>query len=150
MNVTVIGNFDVTTQSIEPAFQSTGTWYEFFSGTTIEVSDVNAAIELQAGEYRLYTTVEIESPGILYGIDAPKFSTNSIAIYPNPVKDKLIIEGIDSKSECDVYTIDGKLVKKIQLNGLYNEVNVENLKSGIYFIRIKTDRELITRKIIIE
>jgi len=54
--VTLLGNFGVTEQSINPAFQQTGSWHEFFSGEELQVSNTSDPIMLQPGEYRLYST----------------------------------------------------------------------------------------------
>ncbi len=69
MDVTIIGNFDTYPQSIDPAFTRTGTWYDYFSGKSIEVSDVHMPIDLDISEYRIYTTVSLETPDL---ISAPK------------------------------------------------------------------------------
>ena len=38
MDVGVLGNFDLSPQTIDPNFTKTGTWYEFFKGTTLDVT----------------------------------------------------------------------------------------------------------------
>ena len=55
MKVTLLGNFDVVERSITPYFQETGTWYEFFTGNEMFVSNTTDPITLQPGEYRLYS-----------------------------------------------------------------------------------------------
>ena len=84
MDVVVLGNFDVTTGSIDPAFQSTGDWYEYFSGETLSVTDVNAAIELAPGEYRIYTTAPLDQPQLT---STTALSTvSAFAVTPNPAR----------------------------------------------------------------
>lgn len=56
--VTLIGNFDVVAQNIIPYFQQTGTWYEYFTGEIRNVTSTTDPINLQPGEYRLYSTSE--------------------------------------------------------------------------------------------
>lgn len=56
MDVVVLGNFEVTTEFIDPTFTKTGIWYEYYTGAQLKVSNTNKLIPLQAGEYRLYTT----------------------------------------------------------------------------------------------
>jgi glycosidase len=53
--ITLIGNFDVVAQNITPFFQQTGTWYEYFTGEVRNVSSTTDPINLQPGEYRLYS-----------------------------------------------------------------------------------------------
>lgn len=53
--VTIIGNFGVTTQSINPDFQETGVWYEFLKeNKKYVVTDTQSAIVLAPGEFRVF------------------------------------------------------------------------------------------------
>jgi len=61
LSVTVVGNFDVVTQTVVPAFQSAGTWYNYLAGTSRMVTDVNAPLTLQPGEYAVYTSKPVSS-----------------------------------------------------------------------------------------
>lgn len=54
-NVTIIGNFGMTAQDIDPEFQQTGVWYEFLNNNLKRVVlDANEAIRLQPGEFRIF------------------------------------------------------------------------------------------------
>ena len=75
MDVRIIGNFEVEAGEISPQFSQTGNWYEFFSGEEINVTDVNISINLEPGEYRIYTTKQLSVPDI---ISAPIASNVSI------------------------------------------------------------------------
>jgi 1,4-alpha-glucan branching enzyme len=63
MNIHIIGNFDVESQSKVPSFSPQGTWYEYFTGTEINTPE---SMTLAAGEYRLYTNKKI--PGFEYAV----------------------------------------------------------------------------------
>lgn len=53
--VTIIGNFGVTAQNINPTFQQTGVWYNFLNGNLKQiVTNITATISLQPGEFRIY------------------------------------------------------------------------------------------------
>ncbi|MDX1670823.1 MAG: alpha-amylase family glycosyl hydrolase, partial [Balneolaceae bacterium] len=69
MEVSVIGNFDVTNGSIQPAFSTSGPWYNYFTGDTLNVSDTDTTITLKPGEFHIYTTQKFEAPeeGLLPG-----------------------------------------------------------------------------------
>ena len=64
MDVRVIGNFDLQRRSIDPNFSKTGTWYDYFTGQAITVTDINALIDLEAGEYHIYTTKQLSVPDV--------------------------------------------------------------------------------------
>ena len=67
----------------------------------------------------------------------------SIKIYPNPVKEKLQIESGDlTIRKVEILDITGKIVE--------NSTNVSALSSGIYFVRLETDKGIITRKFVKE
>lgn len=86
MNATVLGNFDVTLQSLDPSFQHTGKWYEYFSGDSITVSDVHSTLALDAGAYRIYTDKKLTTPEIPDAMQQPgtDISLQSLSVYPNP------------------------------------------------------------------
>lgn len=58
-NVEIIGNFDVIPIPTVVVFPSTGTWYDNFSGTSINVTNVNYNVTLAPGEYHVYSTVPL-------------------------------------------------------------------------------------------
>ncbi len=71
--------------------------------------------------------------------------TNNLLLYPNPVLDKLIIKGLSNISEVYIYNLLGKL---ILLEKNKTEINLENIKSGIYIIKIRDESRDIIRKFI--
>jgi glycosidase len=58
-NVEIVGNFDVVSQPATITFPSTGTWYDNFSGTSINVTSVNYAMTLAPGEYHVYSSTPL-------------------------------------------------------------------------------------------
>ncbi|MCC5353884.1 hypothetical protein LMP63_13905, partial [Staphylococcus aureus] len=53
-NVVVLCNFSVANLTIIPAFPYTGTWYNLMDNTSINVTDVNAAIAINSGQFLVY------------------------------------------------------------------------------------------------
>jgi hypothetical protein len=93
MDVVILGNIHVQPISFVPGFNKTGTWYEYFTSTSLNVTDLNAQITLQPGEYRIYTTLQLPAPDLSPVIP---LSTDEIEItrflddpglrtYPNPM-----------------------------------------------------------------
>lgn len=53
--VTIIGNFGITAQEINPEFQQSGVWYEFLnSNLKYIVTDISGPISLAPGEFRIF------------------------------------------------------------------------------------------------
>ena len=68
-----------------------------------------------------------------------------ISIYPNPVIDKLFVQGLSNPTKISVYNILGKLVFSKTTS---SEINVDNLQSGIYILKIVDNQKEIVRRFI--
>lgn len=78
----VIGNFGMAAEPIAPLFTQTGTWYDYFSGDSISVTDVNATVNLAAGQWHIYTTIRL-SEGLPLTVEV---FDNPVTITPFPFK----------------------------------------------------------------
>ena len=76
---------------------------------------------------------------------AIELTAEEISIFPNPVIDKLIIQGFSQSvtaENCRVYSVDGK---RFEIHVLENNIlDASNLENGIYFLRIETKEESAT------
>lgn len=151
MNITIIGNFDVTQKTINPQFQQAGTWYDYLWGDSITVTDVSANITLQPGEYHVYTSVKLPTPYIV-PVSAPLNSQYFQAeIFPNPADDKLNIFSGSVLRKVEIHDISGRLFMEIPVQpATESEIDVSPLKKGIYFIKLTDSQgEILVRKLVI-
>jgi len=88
MDVRIVGNFDVIEGSISPSYSKTGSWYDYFSGKEITVTDQNATVLLAPGEYHIYTTKQLVIPEV---ISAPKAS--NVLISGTSTEDEILTAG---------------------------------------------------------
>ena len=79
------------------------------------------------------------------GIDGVEELT-SFRIYPNPVNDRLYIKAEVEIEEVVVYDVYGR--QQTTDNRQQSIVDVSELNSGIYFVRIKTVDEVVTKRFI--
>lgn len=127
-DVLILANFDVTAQNVSTGFPYAGTWYNLMDNTTINVTDVNAPINLPAGEYRIYgnktANLAIE--------DFEKGST--VNLYPNPVSNHFTLNTAVSKVQ--IYSVSGQLVKSFASNGNVDfQFGVSELQTGLYIVK---------------
>jgi hypothetical protein len=162
MNAAIIGNFDVTAGSINPAFQSAGWWYEYFSGDSLNVTNVNALINLQPGEYRLYTSKKLIPFNIITDVkeEEPNINTEFILYqnYPNPFNPGTVIGyqlPVSGHVQLKVYDVLGRevatLVDEFKPAGNYNytfSIINYTLPSGVYFYRLSSNGSVQTRKMV--
>lgn len=73
-----------------------------------------------------------------------------IQIYPNPVKDKLIIENIKNIEieSISLINLNGQIVK--QFNSLGTQLDISDISSGLFFLKITYKNGELIEKIMIE
>lgn len=62
-------------------------------------------------------------------------SENEVMLFPNPVSDRLNMKGIKKTSDFEIFSTDGKLIRK----GKYSPsqtIDVSRLKVGVYYLKI--------------
>jgi hypothetical protein len=107
---------------------------------------------------KYYTQVKNES-GVFVNFDKYEYSwseildvediKNQVVIHPNPTTDILTLSGIESSECVEIFIIDltGKTVyQKKSVND--HVLDIRNLQSGLYFLRIKTAKTTKTGKFI--
>jgi len=98
---------------------------------------------------------------ILNKVFTPKtFSTTSsignqqlsdgFELYPNPVKNGLlsILSKSNTIKNISIYDVIGKQVYQKKTTAI--QINVSNLKSGLYFVKVVQDGKIATRKLVVE
>ena len=68
-----------------------------------------------------------------------------LTVYPNPASTTLYIQGAQV-SEVNIYSILGKLERSIVRTDI-QEVDVQGLDSGIYILKMTTDKGVLNKKI---
>lgn len=152
MNVTIIGNFDVSEGNIIPSFQETGIWYDYFSGDSIVVNRVTEPIGLQAGEYHIYTTTRLQLPNFVSINEIIYDTKGKVDIYPNPAKGKVNINIKDDfKGEASLILFDmhGRMLKDVKISSKQTIMDIEGLDMGLYLLNVVTDGITYVNKIMI-
>ncbi|SDM42662.1 Por secretion system C-terminal sorting domain-containing protein [Catalinimonas alkaloidigena] len=145
MHVTIVGNFDVTTAELSPAFQQTGTWYDFFAADSITVTDTAAALTLRPGEFKLYTSEKLPAPPAGLAPYGPVTATpGSLAqgaplrLYPNPSAGQLTVEAAQALTHLTVRDVLGRVVQEQDVTGSQVSLQVGSLPSGLYIVEATT------------
>jgi len=73
-----------------------------------------------------------------------------IEIFPNPVVDKLKIMGLGTSSDIRIYNIHGQELFRTHMKEEAGELDLSELSSGLYLIKVETERETVTRQLIKE
>ncbi|HZM13991.1 MAG TPA: alpha-amylase family glycosyl hydrolase, partial [Bacteroidales bacterium] len=160
MDVVVLGNFDLSPQTIDPNFTKTGTWYEFFKGTTLDVTAAsqNTPISLMQGEYRLYTSKQVTRPSFLTGIEDVETDDSNAGllfdVYPNPFVEEAQIsftgENAYQPHTVEIFSADGARVRIIACPAGISELPLDgaDFSGGIYYVRVTSGRLYSVKKVI--
>jgi hypothetical protein len=149
MHVLVLGNFDVQPTSGSARFTHPGWWYEYWTGDSTYVENINQVLTFEPGDYRLYTDVRLENPDISTGLDKKylrsETSSFKLHIYPNPVSNKIHLGSagvLSGKVLISLHDISGRKIyeKKIPswLPGHTEVIDSSVLGKGIYIVRMES------------
>ncbi len=137
--VVAVGNFGLTSMDANITFPATGTWYDYFAETTYPVTSTTMSISLQPGEYKLFTSRQMEVPHITTATQEIEITPSEIRIFPNPCAGELYVNSPVSVDSYRIFSIDGKLVSVSNPSQTDFLVNTERLKPGFYILQIWDD-----------
>ena len=69
-----------------------------------------------------------------------------VAVYPNPTAARFTIEG-EGLSHVSVYNTLGQMVYEANCEGNMTDVNLGSVETGIYMVRIATEKGIVTKRI---
>lgn len=98
------------------------------------------------GSYNVNFYLKSCHVGIINTID----NSSNIQIYPNPAKSSISINLPVAliNSEINIYNLNGQLLQTDQLNNSINTVSIKNLSSGVYIIKLKSDKEILVKRFV--
>ncbi len=81
------------------------------------------------------------------GTNIGKHEKVKLSVFPNPTRDIFNIESNEKIKEITMIDIRGQIIRNIPLNSLTTEINVSNIRPGIYFMEIQTNESVITKRV---
>ncbi len=172
MNVHLIGNFSVYDMpEFEVRTPTTGIWYDYFTGDTINIKQTTERLAMKAGEWHLLTSVPLAKPET--GLSTWKIQrfvpsvptatedeifSQTIQVFPNPSKDGIFKirtdNPIGSSFLVKVFDMAGREVTNRQtwkqnLSPTL-QIDLQNLKTGVYMVEITDGKVKAIKKIIKE
>lgn len=133
-------------------------WNETFN-TLYNGSDIPCAVavDTQGNTYvsgtvdNSYATIKY---GIATGLEVLQYGIMGISIYPNPSYGLFTIQTNSQQplanSQLEIYNSLGEKIRSQKLISEKTEIDLSDEASGIYFVRVRTGREVFTEKIVIE
>ncbi|AFK04799.1 alpha amylase catalytic region [Emticicia oligotrophica DSM 17448] len=157
MNVRIIANLGIGSESTNINFEKTGKWYDYFSGQEINVNEATPIVNLAAGEFHIFTNVNLPTPETNlvpwqgnFTITANEITPNNskFQIYPNPTTDKITLKLNGEKTQISLEDIWGKALYQIETKEIEPSIDLSGYTSGMYFIRTTQKGKSRTSKVI--
>ncbi|MCK5149198.1 T9SS type A sorting domain-containing protein [bacterium] len=161
MSVTILGNFNITAMEISGNFQSSGWWYDYLDGDSLEVTDVLIPLNLQPGEFRIYTDRRLETPEIVSDVEEGRTLPQSFTLsqnFPNPFNPETMIRfniPAPGPVKLEIYNVRGQLIITLMDEYLTEGSHDCTWQSGdmlvpssVYIYRLTTKFGCVTKKMI--
>ncbi len=158
LNAAIVGNFNVTQINMVPGFQHTGTWYDYFTGNSFNVSDLGASFSFQPGEYHLYFDQEMATPDTSVNVlEAMNLFGLDFMVYPNPTSEQVTVgfeNNTPGKVIIDLLDVSGKVVLTLSQTNMGQgkqqiTADISAIRCGTYFIRITTTSGIICKPLVL-
>ncbi|WP_461130973.1 DUF4961 domain-containing protein [Spirosoma aerophilum] len=162
--VFLIGNFDTKAQTVSAGFPMGGTWYHYFTGQEVKLSDANQSITLEPGAFHLYSTSKLPTPeaGLVPFAVVPGIVTTTepepvsqIIISPNPAAEQTVVDltgGYRGLVEFSLRDGSGRNMRSLSASKtsqqLRQPMDLQALPSGIYFLRIQQGTQQSVLKVV--
>lgn len=91
----------------------------------------------------------LDSIQVSYSTDVPvaNLTQAGLRVYPNPANERLTVTGDFINAKIQLYNMDGRLVYQTNKANKVISINVTDIESGVYMLKIKTQNDLITQKV---
>ncbi|SIT84515.1 alpha-amylase family glycosyl hydrolase [Pontibacter indicus] len=151
MNVFIVGNFDVRAQQVNANFPKTGAWYDYFTGRENMIDDPGQVMELQPGEFHIYTSKKLATPqpglvpwqGLVLSAEE-ELAERGVTVYPNPMQEATLLhlDG-DYRGPVQVQLVDmtGRQLQQVRflkhLQSHQEQLRLQRVPAGIYYMQVE-------------
>ncbi len=125
-DVVIVANFDVTSKSVPTGFPYAGEWFNLMDNSTLNVVNVNDAITVLPGQFKIYGNKQAFGANAPFAFPADNFTIESRAeTCANKNNGQIVINA--AQSYAYVATISGT-----NYNFTNNSLTISNLVPGVY------------------
>ena len=149
--------------SDDPEHYPIGFIWDFGDGSELAFRPEEKHIYTKSGIFKLKLTVtdgkdETKlSKDIYIGVTPNEItakSNGSFKLYPNPASDEVILDleqNLNGFYTLDIISLKGEIIKSIYIGNIANyTMDVSSLTSGVYFVRLKSDKLTMIEKMILK
>ena len=157
LKVTVVGNFGIYPDQVDPNFQQTGKWYNYLRGDSVTVTNAHDLLTLNAGEFAVYTTTRIQRV-TLASRAAQAANALHLTAAPNPARGTTVMYyelPTAGPVQLTVRNVLGQNVFSLpaarEISGPHSrELPLGKLAPGVYILQLRADAQSQTTRLVVE
>ena len=147
-----VENYSYNHQMVMVSTDAVEATYVWYYGETVLMNSSGMMIPTENGEYSVIVTDDQECSVtidfIVTELGLFDLEDSGIKLYPNPATDKLYLEANNTYNELNIEVVNviGEvvLVPKNIHSGDIIEFNIEDLSSGIYYLKVSSNQDFVT------
>ena len=119
--------------------------------TTISNIDIEGNIEIKimrAGQEEDRVIIDDLTWTCYTTLSIPEENLKNLTIYPNPTNGNTLYFNVTKEVTIKMFNVLGKLIKTNKINSKNNNLDISSLRKGIYLLKINSENQFVTRKII--
>ena len=157
LKVTVVGNFGLFSDQIDPDFQQTGKWYNYLSGDSITVNNTHALLDLNVGDYAVYTSRRIRRVALAAKPGLELVNAFQLSASPNPASRVASLQYVLSATgpvQVSVSNLLGQRVLTLpvarETAGPHTrELPLSHLAPGVYLVQLQAESHQQTVRLVV-
>ncbi|MBQ2396317.1 MAG: T9SS type A sorting domain-containing protein [Bacteroidales bacterium] len=83
------------------------------------------------------------------GLENNEFE-NEVSVYPNPAKERLYINTSLPIKELTICNLLGQEIQKYNITEKTSSIDISGLKEGVYFVKLSTEKGVLSKKIVVK
>ena len=126
------------------------TWYGQTSGVTYDLYAVCFTDSNNGYSVGLDGTILKTTNGGGLGVDEISGKSTDMNVYPNPASDFITVDAslIQTKCQLSILNLSGQELIARQITEPKTQIDISSLPSGVYFVRLTSDKTVSTGKFI--
>lgn len=156
LKMTIVGNFGIFGDQIDPEFQQAGKWYNYLTGDSITVAGTHDLLTLNAGDFAVYTSSRIRRLTLATRPNITNVLQLSVA--PNPATGRATVQyelPVAGFAQLTVSNVLGQAVLSQpvarEAAGPHSrELALGKLAPGVYIVQLRADSRQQTLRLVVE
>ena len=159
--IVAAGSEEISAQGFMYKAAAAAEWTSVSATSETMSATVSGLTAETAYEYKAFATTEsgtIEGEVMTFttlansGLNSAEGTVATMTVYPNPASERAIVavSGVESGAKIVVSDMQGRIILTDTMAADTYELSVENLASGVYYIRVIDGASIHTQKLIVK